>query len=95
MSVEIRDDCRDNPRYVGDEDRVRQILVNLLSNAVKFTPSGGEVRVTCGTTDRPDAGSALRPGGRWTCVRVTDNGIGIEPDQSERVFQPFVQAEGG
>ena len=32
--------------YVGDEDRVRQILVNLLSNAVKFTPAGGAVKVS-------------------------------------------------
>jgi signal transduction histidine kinase len=39
--------------------------------------------------------SDMRPGSRWTCIRVTDNGIGIEPAQIERVFQPFVQAEGG
>jgi PAS domain S-box-containing protein len=95
MSVEIQDDCSENPRYVGDEDRVRQILVNLLSNAVKFTPAGGEVRITCGTTEGRDAASELTAEGRWTYIRVTDNGIGIEPDQIERVFQPFVQAEGG
>ena len=46
-------------RYVGDEHRVRQILVNLLSNAVKFTPPGGEVKIECGETIEPAPGAQL------------------------------------
>jgi len=86
-------------RYVGDEDRVRQIVVNLLSNAVKFTEPGGRIAVACGTAGAAaDAsGPAAQPprGGPWTYVRVEDTGIGIRPDQLARVFDPFVQAESG
>ena len=82
-------------RYVGDEYRVRQILLNLLSNAVKFTESGGRVAVRCQTVDRPAANTRLAGAGPWTSVVVEDTGIGIPSDQIARIFDPFVQAEAG
>jgi PAS domain S-box-containing protein len=81
--------------YVGDEDRVRQILVNLLSNAVKFTPPRGRIVVRCGTADGPGPESRLPPGGPWTYVSVEDTGIGVAPEKLEAIFQPFVQVESG
>ncbi|GLC25516.1 PAS domain-containing sensor histidine kinase [Roseisolibacter agri] len=74
-------------RYVGDPDRVRQILVNLLSNAVKFTPEGGTVTVACAVED---AGSAPR-----VAVAVRDTGIGIPASEHARIFEPFVRVDGG
>ena len=78
--------------FLGDEHRVRQILINLLANAVKFTPPGGQVSVDSGLSqDAPlatgEAGS-VRAG---AFVRVTDTGSGIAPEFVEKIFEPFVQ----
>jgi signal transduction histidine kinase len=81
--------------YVGDEDRVRQILVNLLTNAVKFTEAGGTVTLEYGQADRPDGEIRGRGHGPWTYFRVTDTGIGIPAAQLAHIFQPFVQVESG
>jgi hypothetical protein len=81
--------------YVGDPDRVRQILVNLLSNAVKFTNPGGAVRLACGTADHHDPGARLAAEGPWSFIRVSDTGIGVPKGQLTRIFEPFVQAETG
>jgi len=64
-------------------ERLRQVLLNLLANAVKFTPQGGRVTV-----------SAKRVDSRVQMC-VTDSGIGIAPEQLERVFEPFFQVDQG
>jgi PAS domain S-box-containing protein len=69
--------------YVGDEQRVRQIIVNLLSNAVKFTPAGGQITVDV-RLDSPGLASTV-------CVTVADTGVGIPAAHLERIFYPFVQ----
>ncbi|AHG89458.1 ATP-binding region ATPase domain protein [Gemmatirosa kalamazoonensis] len=83
--------------YLGDEHRVRQVLVNLISNAVKFTPPGGEVTVACGTAAEPEPSvqSAGAPDGSrgWVYIRVTDTGSGIAPELLEQLFEPFVQGD--
>jgi signal transduction histidine kinase len=81
--------------YMGDEDRVRQVLVILLSNALKFTDRGGSITVNCGTSRTPDAEAKLAGDGPWTFMQVADTGIGISPTEAETVFQPFVQADPG
>jgi len=62
---------------------LKQILVNLLSNAVKFTPAGGQVGLQV-------VGDAERGRVDFT---VWDKGIGIAPEDVERLFQPFVQLD--
>jgi signal transduction histidine kinase len=81
--------------YLGDPDRVRQVLVNLLSNAVKFTPAGGRVVLDADVTRAADPAAYSSGAGPWTRLTVRDTGIGIAPDQLEAVFRPFVQAESG
>ena len=95
--ITIEDRCTSDCEYtyVGDEDRIRQILVNLLSNAVKFTEPGGHITVEAEMADTPDERTHLAGPGPWACIRVTDTGVGIAPDQMEAVFQPFVQVESG
>ncbi len=77
------------PPIHADERKLKQILYNLLSNAIKFTPEGGEVTVTAAFR-KAEADPAARPAFEFT---VTDNGIGIRPEDQARVFQPFEQAD--
>jgi signal transduction histidine kinase len=97
ISLASRGTDTDEPTYVGDEHRVQQILVNLLSNAVKFTQPGGGVEIRYGTDpredqpDQPDGADS----GYWTWATVTDNGVGIRPEDQDRIFRPFEQAESG
>ncbi len=79
--------------YWGDEDRVRQILVVLLSNAVKFTPAGGRITVSAGTSHQPPGEAQLQGPGPWVYVRVEDTGPGIAPASMAAIFEPFEQAD--
>jgi signal transduction histidine kinase len=91
--------CADGVVYVGDEHRVRQILVNLLTNAVKFTPPGGTVAVRCEHVDRAPVpsprGGGTTGGEPFAALRVADTGVGIAPENHARIFEPFVQVDGG
>ena len=65
--------------FVGDERKIKQILLNLLSNAIKFTPEGGRVEVK---TMRAD-GSVE--------ISVSDTVVGIAPEDQETIFEEFRQ----
>jgi signal transduction histidine kinase len=94
--IRIVNRCTDpGAMYVGDRDRVRQILVNLLSNAVKFTDPGGTVTCECDTKRVPGERVELAGEGPWSCISVEDTGIGISAQDLPKIFQPFVQAESG
>ncbi|HET7274833.1 MAG TPA: ATP-binding protein [Longimicrobiaceae bacterium] len=81
--------------YVGDRDRVRQVLANLLTNAVKFTRPGGSVSVSCVVTADRDPSTDMSGDGPWLCITVEDTGIGLSQEEVQRVFQPFIQAQSG
>lgn len=81
--------------YVGDEHRVRQILVNLFSNAVKFTEPGGTVTVTCALVPDAPPAAQVHGAGPWAAIRVEDTGVGIAPEDQALVFNPFHQVEHG
>ncbi|WP_200343654.1 sensor histidine kinase [Rhodovibrio sodomensis] len=70
------------PRLYADPTRVRQMLVNLLVNAVKFSDPGG--RVTLRAAPETDG----------LAISVIDQGVGIPPEDQERIFNPFQQATG-
>ena len=76
---------------IGDEMRVRQILMNLMGNAIKFTESGG-VALTLQPVTRAASGGRRRSMLRFA---VRDTGPGVPPDAIERIFAEFEQAESG
>ena len=81
--VELRSDvAADLPAALLDRRAARQVLLNLLSNALKFTESGGVVAVT-----------AAMPEPGFVDLTVTDTGIGIAPENMERIFEPFQQVD--
>ena len=76
------------PPVWGNKDRLVQVVTNLLSNAIKFTPEGGEIRVAAEVLKGSEAGSVsdvMR-------VSVSDTGIGVAPEEQERIFEKFRQA---
>jgi signal transduction histidine kinase len=92
--VRLTAECGGVGHFRGDQQRAQQILLNLLSNAVKFTPAGGSVSVRCSLVrEGPPAAAEGAPG--WIRIDVEDTGIGIDEDQVDRVFEPFVQGKVG
>jgi signal transduction histidine kinase/CheY-like chemotaxis protein len=69
----------------ADEGRLAQVFANLLTNAARYTPPGGDVRV----------GADVDGDVRAVTVRVTDTGVGMEPELRGRVFDLFVQGDRG
>ena len=65
--------------FLGDERKIKQILLNLLSNAVKFTPEGGRIGIDARQTD----GSVE--------ISVSDTGVGIAAEDQPKVFEEFRQ----
>ncbi|MCX4188988.1 PAS domain S-box protein [Methylophaga sp. OBS3] len=67
--------------YIGDENRLRQVLLNILGNAIKFTEKGGVTLLVSVTTDKK-----IR-------FEIQDTGIGMNKSTLEKVFEPFSQAD--
>jgi signal transduction histidine kinase/ActR/RegA family two-component response regulator len=80
LSVQIADDI---DMIEADELQLKKVVLNLLSNAVKFTPDGGSVSI-----------NAWREGTELN-VTVTDTGIGVAPEDQERIFESFQQGRRG
>jgi two-component system sensor histidine kinase HydH len=70
---------------LGDEERLRQVLVNLCLNALEAVEDGGLVCVSCAVIPHGEAEGA----DRWVEVLVDDDGPGVPPDARERIFEPF------
>jgi CheY-like chemotaxis protein len=89
--IGIRRDCHHVPTDIrsltGDEGKMRQVLLNLVSNAVKFTQCG-EVLLSLSVRK-------LGPEMARVTLDVSDTGVGIPPDATDKLFQPFYQVESG
>ena len=65
----------------GDYEHLRRLIMNLVDNAIKYTPPGGRVDLSCLTDDE------------WARITVSDTGVGLSPEDQERVFQRFYRVE--
>jgi PAS domain S-box-containing protein len=87
----------DLPPLSADLPKFKQIMYNLLSNAIKFTPEDGRVTVKVWVdTQNPGVTSlpiSLAAHGRWLVVAVSDTGIGIKPQDQDRIFVEFEQLD--
>ena len=83
------------PVYLGDDERVCQILVNVLSNAVKFTEPGGKITIAVNASKTGSHDGRHQSQRDYVNFRVTDTGSGIPEDKLLSIFDPFVQAETG
>lgn len=95
----ISDQCRDkgldyecrikgkvDDYYIGDDMKLRQVMLNLLGNAVKFTPKGGSILFTVEEAARLEGKSSLR-------LTVSDTGIGMSKAYLPKLFEPFSQED--
>jgi signal transduction histidine kinase len=86
----------------ADPEKLKQVFVHVLSNAVKFTNSGSisiSVRLESRKKSASLNGSAESTTGQggqreWVVVTIQDTGIGIDPEQQQKLFQPFVMVDG-
>jgi signal transduction histidine kinase/CheY-like chemotaxis protein len=77
------------PRFViCDDHRLSQVILNLLSNAVKVSPEKGEIDLNVSLVNEQDGICVMR-------TEVSDNGIGITPEQQAKLFAAFQQADSG
>jgi signal transduction histidine kinase len=99
----------DLPPVIADRDRLTQILTNLVSNAQLYTPTGGQITVIAqlvrGTPvpvpgdgrgvepPSPRSEERERPELDMVCIDVTDNGIGIAPDDLDKIFERFFRSD--
>ncbi|QZN98521.1 PAS domain-containing hybrid sensor histidine kinase/response regulator [Chenggangzhangella methanolivorans] len=86
LALEVEVDPAAPRALIGDQDRLRQVLLNLLNNAVKFTPSGS-VTLSVEQIGVSSRGARLR-------FAVTDTGIGIPHEKRARLFERFSQVDG-
>ncbi len=95
--IEVRIDLPpDLPPVDADREVLQRILWNLLDNALKYTPDGGLIHVVGQSVQWPTPNEEPRlpedlPPGRWVLISVTDTGLGISPEDQERIFGRFVQ----
>lgn len=69
------------PRLMGIEEQLNQVLINLIENAIKYTPDGGRVIVSAEADEK------------WVILKVADNGVGIPPEDLDRIFERFYRVD--
>ena len=85
--LEVVTEALEHPAVLGDAPRIQQVLVNILGNAVKFTPEGGHI-----TFSVRELSSTVQGMGCYRFV-CRDNGVGMDEQFIQTIFEPFTRAE--
>ena len=72
--------------FIGDDQRLAQVITNLLGNSVKFTPATGSISLKIHLSGKQDEVCSVQ-------FEIIDTGIGLSPEQQSQLFIPFQQAE--
>ena len=86
LTYECRILSRVDDYYIGDDMKLKQVLINILSNAIKFTNSPGSVTLTVERTAAFEEQSTLR-------FRISDTGVGMDKEFIPKIFDPFSQED--
>jgi signal transduction histidine kinase len=95
-SIQLELNLNDIPEtIVADERKLKQVVYNLLSNAVKFTPDGGKITVAAQKCDYNESQDldTISNSNDGIKISVSDTGIGLKPEDLNRIFVPFEQVE--
>ena len=87
----VREYARDVPQIQADKEALYRVFVNLVANAIDAMPSGGQLTVRAGwaASGDPLPPPARRRSTNRVKVEIEDTGVGIEPSETERIFNPF------
>ncbi|MBP3197468.1 MAG: response regulator, partial [Butyrivibrio sp.] len=83
----VRVEEMEHDMYMGDKQRINEILVNILGNAVKYTPEGGRIEFTI------DESASSSVGFQNVRFTIKDNGIGMKPEYKDKIFDAFSREE--
>jgi signal transduction histidine kinase len=92
-NIEVESNLPDNPAIVlGDETQLQQVLVNLINNAKDAMPEGGRLTIALTCEQVSKAIAEMIPNaieGSFVVWTISDTGVGIPPEQIEKIFEPF------
>ncbi|MBI4688949.1 MAG: diguanylate cyclase [Nitrospirae bacterium] len=91
--IEVKSDISGNADFTADRVKFKQVLYNLLSNAIKFTPDNGKTGIRAEKLTNKDIFPWAPQGTEFLKVSVWDEGIGIKPDDKEKIFEEFEQVD--
>ncbi|MCG7423028.1 HAMP domain-containing histidine kinase [Micrococcus sp. ACRRV] len=77
---------------MGDENRMRQVVVNLMTNALRYTPEGTPIEIAVGTRDAFGGDSGV-DGTRHSVIEIRDHGAGVSEEDAARIFERFYRAD--
>jgi signal transduction histidine kinase len=85
LRISVEKDFQSLPLITIDNEQVKQVILNLLMNAIQAMPGGGQLRL----------GGELSEDGQWIKLSIQDSGVGIPPEDMDKLFNPFFSTKKG